>query len=305
MKEGSSSANQQRSASASTDQSSSTQVQRLMEIGQQLAYAREHHSLSIDLVAAYTNIRPHLLQALEQGKLEQLPEGIYTQGLIRRYGDALGLDGRELADYFSPEPIQHFAQSRKRSFNLPQLRPTHLYLTYILLIIFAVNGLAYLIRTPGDSQGGPERQVATQNLEPQNSVTATPEPSTQTTTATVTTTAPNSLPGSAAKNAVQPTVTLSPQQSSAQAVQVGVNVKDESWVLIEVDGKTEFQGILPGGTQKTWEAREELVIVAGNAGGVIITVNDGEARRLGEPGAVEEAVFKAISDSETDQESNS
>jgi hypothetical protein len=63
--------------------------------------------------------------------------------------------------------------------------------------------------------------------------------------------------------------------------------------VIEVDGKTEFEGTLEGGTERSWKAKDKVVVVAGNAGGVLVTVNNGEAKRLGEPGQVEEVVFKA------------
>jgi hypothetical protein len=43
------------------------------------------------------------------------------------------------------------------------------------------------------------------------------------------------------------------------------------------DGQTQFQGILPEGTKRTWEAKQELFVKAGNAGGVLMAVNDGQA----------------------------
>jgi hypothetical protein len=74
---------------------------------------------------------------------------------------------------------------------------------------------------------------------------------------------------------------------------VGIVVKDVSWVSIEVDGKTEFEGTLEGGTERSWKAKDKVVVVAGNAGGVLVMVNNGEAKRLGKPGEVQEVVFKA------------
>ncbi|MGL5082708.1 MAG: helix-turn-helix domain-containing protein [Microcoleaceae cyanobacterium] len=280
----------QQNVSSSQDE----RAQRLTEVGQQLCQTRLHHAFSIDLVAAYTRIRPDLLKALEEGRMEKLPEAVYTQGLIRRYGDALGLNGQELASFFCPEPIEQPIQSRSHSLSLPQLRPSHLYLTYIVLLAFAVNGLAYLIRTPGELRELAQSPQTTQINASQNSTTAVPEAAQQGTKA-------QSEPGTV----TQSSLTLNSQQAQAKAVQVGITIKDESWVLIEVDGKTEFEGTLPGGTQRTWKAKNELVVVAGNAGGVIITVNDGEAKRLGEPGAVKEAVFKSNSTQESVQNSKS
>lgn len=283
-----------RKSEQSVPSSQDERAQRLTEVGQQLRQTRLHHAFSIDLVAAYTRIRPYLLQALEEGRMEKLPEAVYTQGLIRRYGDALGLNGQELASFFCPEPIEQPIQSRSRTLSLPQLRPSHLYLTYIVLLAFAVNGLAYLIRTPGELRELAQSPPAIQSTAAQNSSPSVPG-NQQTTT----------VRDEQPTTATQSSLTLNSQQSQSRAVQVGITIKDESWVLIEVDGKTEFEGTLPGGTQRTWKAKNELVVVAGNAGGVIITVNDGEAKRLGEPGAVKEAVFKSDSAQDSVQNSKS
>ena len=65
----------------------------------------------------------------------------------------------------------------------------------------------------------------------------------------------------------------------------------QSWVRIVVDGKTEFEGVLSEGTKRAWEANKQLVLRAGNAGGIMVSLNDGTAKRLGEPGAVEEVTL--------------
>jgi hypothetical protein len=65
----------------------------------------------------------------------------------------------------------------------------------------------------------------------------------------------------------------------------------QSWVRVVVDGKIEFEGVLSEGTAREWEASKQLILRAGNAGGVMVSLNNGVAKRLGEPGAVEEVTF--------------
>jgi hypothetical protein len=72
-----------------------------------------------------------------------------------------------------------------------------------------------------------------------------------------------------------------------------VTLTAQSWLRIEVDGKTDFQGILPEGTQRTWTAASKLTVRAGNAGGVMVAYNDGTPTQMGEPGAVKELTFTA------------
>ncbi len=261
--------------------SKAEQAQRLLEIGEQLRQTREHQSLSMNMLAAYTLIRVPLLQALEQGQLEYLPEPVYVQGLIKRYADALGLNGSDLAQFFLPEPVEPSVKSHLQLLSLPQLRPTHLYLTYILLVICAVNGLSYLVK-PDPLTDTSNQPVIASTDQPQSLDSSGSKPNSTVLKGQLVAQSSEAV----VPNSVSPVV-----KPTSNSVEIALTIKDESWVLIEVDGKTEFQGILSGGTQQTWKASKELVVVAGNAGGVLITVNDGEARRLGEPGMVEEVVF--------------
>ncbi|NEN93620.1 MAG: helix-turn-helix domain-containing protein, partial [Okeania sp. SIO3H1] len=57
------------------------------------------------------------------------------------------------------------------------------------------------------------------------------------------------------------------------------------------------------GTQKTWEAQEQLVFFAGNAGGIFIPINNGQTMRLGKTGEVKEVVFTPT-DTKISQSSN-
>lgn len=272
-------------------------IQRLVEIGKQLRETRLSHSLSLDMVAAYTRIRSHLLQALEEARIEQLPEPVYTQGLIRTYADALGLNGVELANFFLPEPQQVGMKSKLNLLALPKLRPTHLYLTYILLIICAINGVSYLNKTANFAGVSGGESVATPNppkVNPQPPQTVVqkktqPAPASQLVSSTPSPTTPQ------VKQTVEKVAPTKPPTQSAtdKTVEVRIVVKETSWVEIEVDGQTEFEGMLAGGTERSWKAKDNVVVFTGNAGGVLVTVNNGEAKSLGKPGELQEVVFKA------------
>jgi Domain of unknown function (DUF4115) len=67
----------------------------------------------------------------------------------------------------------------------------------------------------------------------------------------------------------------------------------DSWVRFEVDGKTEFEGILTEGTQKTLTAEKEITVRAGNAGAVSVSLNNGKLEPMGDLGAVEEKTFSS------------
>ncbi|MFN6247418.1 helix-turn-helix domain-containing protein, partial [Microcystis sp.] len=70
------------------------QAAQIKEIGTYLRQKREESCLSMDDIAALTMIRLPMLEALETGNWEKLPELIYVKGFIKRYGDALKIDGK-------------------------------------------------------------------------------------------------------------------------------------------------------------------------------------------------------------------
>ena len=72
----------------------------LEQIGQKLKVAREGQSLSVGQVYDRTKIPVNHIDALESGRLDDLPEPVYVAGFIKRYGDMLGLNGQSLADEF-------------------------------------------------------------------------------------------------------------------------------------------------------------------------------------------------------------
>jgi cytoskeleton protein RodZ len=76
------------------------QQEQLKAIGTYLSQIRQEQERSLEDIAAKTYIPLRLLKALEAGQERPLPEPVFIQGFIRRYGDALGLDGMDLSQRF-------------------------------------------------------------------------------------------------------------------------------------------------------------------------------------------------------------
>ncbi|PSB27765.1 helix-turn-helix domain-containing protein [Stenomitos frigidus] len=257
------------------------QAIRLKELGYQLQQFRQKQRISLDVVAKKTLIPVRLLAAIETGNIEQLPEPVYVQGFIRRYADAIGIDGIELANAFPAQTDLRLPKASWRGTVQAQLRPLHLYLIYMVLVISAVSGLSYLLNRSSTPQM-PAAQVPQSPGQPNvaNSPAVPLGPQ-------------NGLP-IAQPSALPSPLSLPSQTATAlsqKSVRVGVMMTAQSWVRIVVDGKTEFEGVLPEGTNRAWEANKQLILRAGNAGGIMVSLNDGAAKRLGEPGAVEEVTF--------------
>ena len=263
------------------------QADKLVELGLRLRQIREEKAMTLEQVAAKTMIQQRLLSAIEQGKLDQLPEPVYTQGFIRRFADALGLDGAEFASTFPAKSLIRPLRPEWHQRSATQLRPIHLYLTYIVLITAAVCSLSYLVNRSSLKVG----TTQTAPVQPQFPV-ATPAPGSASSNS-LGLAKPNSP--AASQLAADPTNPLikRPATQTNHPVRVDITLKQPSWLEIVADGQTAFAGNLPSGTQRTWTAKKKLVVRSGNAGGVLVNFNDAQPKPMGKPGTVEEVVFQA------------
>ncbi|AFZ58096.1 helix-turn-helix domain-containing protein [Anabaena cylindrica FACHB-243] len=237
------------------------QVEKLTQLGNKLGSLRQEQGLSLDEIVAMTRIPRRLLHAIETGDLNDLPEPVYIQGLIRQFADALGLKGAELASNFPLGSQQMSLQSSWKPKPVAQLRPLHLYLLYIFLIICSVNGLSQLLNKAA-LQANNQNQQKTESKSD-----ATPE--------------------ILQANELQKTQ-FSSSTSEDKAVEIGVTLKSSSWLRVVADGKTEFEGVLPEGSHRNWKASEELTVKTNNAGGVLMSVNQQKPKQMGKTGKVEE-----------------
>jgi cytoskeletal protein RodZ len=242
------------------------QREQLLPIGRLLSQARQEQGVSLEALSQVTLIRPALLRAIELAELSELPEPVYTRGLIRRYADALHLDGETLSSQFFTKPALAKNSSWKDS-PAAQLRPLHLYAAYVLLIVASVSGLSIVARRAAPDAAAPPilDPAAVEQLMPRQS-----------------------------KAPVQPVVAsdAKPKVDANTPIVLEVQFKEQSWVRVVTDGSTTFEGILQQGDERAWSAKQSLTIRAGNAGGVLVSYNQGESEVLGEPGTVAERTFK-------------
>lgn len=242
------------------------QAERLAELGAQLRDRRQAQEIPLERVAGATCIQPRLLRAIEQGKIEELPEPVYIHGFLRQYADAIGLNGVQFASEFPTTGVMALPQMRASWRSLPgaQLRPMHLYLLYMLLIVGAVNGLSYFLNRSIQSSAATVEMQRPPAAPVSQMGPTMPEKSGTTTKAAPT---------------------------SSKPVRVGMTLTSVSWVQVMADGQVAYEGELPKGTQRTWTADKQVVVKAGDAGSVIVSFNESTAQPMGSPGEIQEKVF--------------
>jgi cytoskeletal protein RodZ len=252
------------------------QQEQLKEIGAYLGQVRQEKSIRVEEIAAKTLIRQTFLEALEEGRFEDLPEPIYVQGFIRRYGDILGLDGTSLARSFA---INFFLFDSENDPSNVEKKPSlyiPLAVPYILLLAAASFGLFYILN--------PRRPTQPVSQKEKSSIVAK-----QKTAPILSSVQPTTLPSQTA--ASTPASTPSPNADTNSTVEVTLELQDTSWLQVKEDGKTTFEGNLEKGERKTWTAKKQLTIRSGNAGAVLVTANKKEPQILGNLGAIKEVTF--------------
>lgn len=242
------------------------QSKKMAELGARLCASRQERASSLEEMVIVTKIPRRLLEAMEQGKLDDLPEPVYIQGLIRQYANALGFNGVEFASSFpsGQKAVKLKLTTKKQSisststwrhYTIGLLRPFHLYLLYIFVIVCSVSSLSHALNNNAfSSNSQPERN--TFNSPPSANLT--------------------------------PVSNTSNHTKNQESVHIGVTLKASSWIRVVADGKVEFEGVLRKGSQPTWKAQEELTVKTDNGGSVLMSVNQQAAQQIGEPGQQKE-----------------
>lgn len=110
-----------------------TEIEKTAETGQEMAPAattsvgailreeRERQGISLEDVARKTNIRLNYLDSIEQDRFNAVPGDVFVRGIIRRYGNFLGLDGLDLVRQYR---ASHAVEGESQTHALP-VRESH------------------------------------------------------------------------------------------------------------------------------------------------------------------------------------
>lgn len=236
-------------------------AEKLAQMGAQLKATREQHGFTVEDVVSYTKIPRRQVVGIEEGNFEHLPEPVYIQGLIRQYAHAIGYNGAEFASTFPIGTSRVVLKPVWKNPSFFKLRPIHFYLLYVLLTAGSVSGLSAWLN--GSTIISSENKPAVKS----NNIASEKKPN---------------------PSKPQSEIQTNSFSQNQKEVQVGVTLKESSWIQVIADGKTTFEGTLEEGSKRTWTAHKELTVKAGNAGGVLVSVNQQEAKKMGQPGKVEQ-----------------
>lgn len=278
--------------------------------GALLRAARERVGWTLAEIAAALRIRPYYLEALEDGRVDELPGNAYALGFLRTYASALGLDANEVARRFKNEAA---LVNRRPELQFPVPVPERgvpagaLVLLGVLLAVAAYAGWYTL---SGDGRLPAETSLQVPARLAPLAEQAVPAPPVQPAPAPIASVVPAAAPAMTVSVAAEPkpdappVPAISPGSAaaavnplSAQASTTLQDATDPSRILLRASadawiqvrdraGNLLLNRILHAG--ETWPvpAQPNLLLTTGNAGGTELLVDGASTPSLGGSGAV-------------------
>ena len=263
--------------------------------GADLRAARERIGWSLQDIATALRIRSQYLEALEAGRINDLPGNAYALGFLRTYAVALGLDPNEVARRIKAE-VAAVNEKTRLAFPVPvPERGVPAGAVVLLGVLLAVGAYAGWYRLSGEGRLPAEtstqvpvrlasladQAVHLQTARPiQVAAPAEPPPVQQAEAPPV----PAISPSSAAAAPVTPLPVPAGQSGQSRIV---LRASADAWVQVrDRAGPVLLNRTLHPG--ETWEvpAKPNLLLTTGNAGGTDLVVDGVTIPSLGGSGAV-------------------
>jgi cytoskeletal protein RodZ len=229
-----------------------------VSIGDTLAEARRHAGLTITQVSQQTRIRESIIRSIEQGDFSGCGGDFYARGHIRSIAAAVGTDPvpliREYDEEHGPPGAMRASQIFEPATPIKIREPRNLHLGWVLaVVVLALAGFGAYHFYPKSSNTADPSASATVGLHSRSTPTA------KASTA--------SKPAAQKKPAVPEAVI---RLTAAQDCWVGLN---------SPTGHTLYQGLIPAGSTRIWNEKNQVSLVIGNPPGITLTVN-GKAQQL-------------------------
>lgn len=267
----------------------------MARLGETLRERRTALGLSLEQVQEETRIRAKLLQALEEGQWDVLPDPGYVRGYISSYARFLELDPVPLLNMYKAET----GAGRTHLVNLPQAEeavkpigqqhavPWGTAVAIALVVALLSLGAWGITKFFSARE---ETPLVDPIVSPEETTTA--ETSETTTPATKQETEP--AKESTSDKATEPETDSSDAEDAPQPFDLTVRVDADSasWMRITVDGKPAYEGVLTGGQSKQYEVSEKATVRLGKPESVTI-LRDGTPVEIQDTGNIGTVTLKA------------
>jgi cytoskeleton protein RodZ len=271
------------------------------DFGSLLKAARDKRGVSLRHISTATKIPVAALEALERNDISRLPGGIFSRAFVRSYALEVGLDPDATIERFVEQfPEASVAaghalaeQQQEEEEHDSNQQTAATFVRLIAVSVPIVAGLLYF-GTVARRTEPPREQMRTDPPPPPALATPTVAPDVPARSAGSSPAAPGpgasaavsgtpaAASGSSAGGATAPPASSDP----AERVTVAVVAIGPCWVSAIVDGERVVAREFQSGERISFEVGRSVVLTAGDAAAVAVTINGEEARPLGTAGQV-------------------
>ena len=278
------------------------------DVGLYLRKCRRALGLSIEEVAGRTRIRTVILRQVETGDLSQIPP-TYVKGFIRAYGGAVGADVNEaLRRYESSRTINprfETAQAPPKTYSTsfwPRLLVALLIFGGLIAATIYVAGLFQRPDSPAATQGQGRRQgeiapsldssrplsEESTDVAPRSAIEAPVSGESIPQAAELQASAQAAvLPGAPELPGVSSDgVPATAEMDASSRLVLELRAVEQSWMRITRDNGSPREITMKPDDRVTLEAQQRFELLIGNAGGILLKLNDGLERVAGAKGRV-------------------
>jgi cytoskeleton protein RodZ len=295
----------------------------LPSFGEKLRLEREKRTITLEQISVSTKIGIRMLRALEENQFNQLPGGIFNKGFVRAYSRVVGLDEEQtIADYLqasgeaappstevvspaatvrsekSPEEKQEEKKDRRKSRpqaprrgegkeaeesairidagsgGLGHQLPWGVFAAVLLVVALTLSLWSrYERSSKRQSASSPSDSSPTEPVDRGSRAAAS---------------APEKAMTKLTSVSSSPPANASPAPSQFS---LSIKANDDSWISITSDGKAMPSELMTAGTQRTIRGTKEIIVRAGNAGGLDFQLNGEKVPSIGESGEVKTVIF--------------
>ncbi len=244
-------------------------------IGEELRQERLRQGLSLDEIAQRTRISLRSLESIEADAFDRLPGVVFARNFVRLYAIDLKLDPDTLLTRLprvdiEAAPLPNPPARSGRSPWDPRLTA-------------AIASVLWLVTASGAGMGAWYywNHYARHSI---TTVSAAPAPKASPAVRTdVQTASQAQVPANHGNTTHE---TLPANFDTSRPVQVILSAHESTWVQVSADGQTAFVGILHPNDTRSIAADDHVKIIAGNAGGLDISLNGKPLDPIGPNGQV-------------------
>ena len=226
-----------------------------LSLGEHLKSAREAKGISLEEACRVTKIQRRILEAIEQGRVEEILDPSYAKIFVKKYASFLGIESSNLLQEYgivhSPAAREFPAHVAASPLGSHRERPALVrFLVPAGVTLAALMGVGFLGYVTMDL-------VHTLSQQRRES----PAPATR----------------MEKQQAREPELLV----PLSKPLRLTAQTTGDVWLQVKSDGAVIFQNVLAKGARESWSAKKELELWTGNAGAMQLSLNGKPLEGLG------------------------